>query len=59
MTLAVETVGLSRRFGWHAAVQDLNLAAPAGSVFGFLGANGAGKTTTLKMILGLLRPSSG
>ncbi len=59
MTLAVETLGLSRRFGRQCAVRDLDLAAPAGSVFGFLGANGAGKTTTLKMILGLLQPSSG
>lgn len=59
MTLAVETLSLSRRFGRQCAVRDLDLAAPAGSVFGFLGANGAGKTTTLKMILGLLQPSSG
>lgn len=59
MMLAVETLGLSRRFARRWAVRDLDLAAPAGSVFGFLGANGAGKTTTLKMILGLLKPSSG
>lgn len=59
MSLAVETLGLSRRFGAHFAVRELDLAAPAGSVFGFLGANGAGKTTTLKMILGLLTPTSG
>ena len=41
------------------AVQDLTLAVPSGQVFGFLGPNGAGKTTTIKMICGLIRPTSG
>ena len=59
MSLAVETVALSRSFGAYVAVRSLNLRVPNGAVFGFLGANGAGKTTTLKMILGLLKPSQG
>ncbi|MHB8945649.1 MAG: ABC transporter ATP-binding protein [Bacillota bacterium] len=56
---AIETRGLSRRFGVTEAVADLDLVVPAGSVFGFIGPNGAGKTTTIKMLLGLLRPTAG
>ncbi|MFC0633845.1 ABC transporter ATP-binding protein [Brevundimonas balnearis] len=56
---AIETQGLTRRFGARAAVDGVSLTAPTGAVYGFLGPNGAGKTTTLKMLLGLLRPTSG
>jgi ABC-type multidrug transport system ATPase subunit len=58
-TLAIETMGLSKHFGQHRAVDTLDLAIHQGSVFGFLGPNGAGKTTTIRMLLGLIRPMSG
>lgn len=50
---------LSKRYGSQMAVEDLSLEVSAGELFGFLGPNGAGKTTTIKMMAGLLRPSSG
>ena len=50
---------LSKKYGTQDAVKDLSLHVPAGELFGFLGQNGAGKTTTIKMIAGLLRPTSG
>jgi len=56
---AIETDGLTRRFGAKLAVEDLNLAAPEAGVYGFLGPNGAGKTTTIRMLLGLIRPDAG
>lgn len=56
---AVETIGLTKRFGRTTAVTDLTLAVAPGEVFGFLGPNGAGKSTTIRMLLGLIRPSSG
>ncbi|MGE3172365.1 MAG: ABC transporter ATP-binding protein [Planctomycetota bacterium] len=56
---AIEVHGLSRRFGAHEAVRDLDLRVLAGEVYGFLGPNGAGKTTTIRMLCGLLRPSAG
>jgi len=55
----IETTHLTRKFGDLKAVFDLNLRVPAGQLFGFLGPNGAGKTTTIRMLVGLLRPSSG
>jgi ABC-2 type transport system ATP-binding protein len=55
----VEIRNLTKRFGRVLAVNDLSLTVPPGRVTGFLGPNGAGKTTTLRMILGLVRPSSG
>ncbi|WP_410676248.1 ATP-binding cassette domain-containing protein [Amycolatopsis sp. cmx-4-68] len=55
----VETTALTKRYGTAAAVEDLDLSVPAGEVYGFLGPNGAGKTTTLRMLLGLVRPTSG
>jgi len=56
---AIETHGLSRRFGTHTAVDSLDLAIPAGAVFGFLGPNGAGKTTTVRMLCALIGQSAG
>ncbi len=50
---------LTKRFGDTAAVYDISFAVSPGEIFGFLGPNGAGKTTTLKMLTGLLQPSSG
>ncbi len=57
--LAVQTRGLTRRFDKAVAVDNLDLEVPTGCFLGFLGANGAGKSTTIKMLTGLLRPSSG
>jgi ABC-2 type transport system ATP-binding protein len=57
--LAIETSGLTRLFGDRAAVADLSLAVPEGAFYGFLGPNGAGKSTTMRMLTGLLAPSSG
>ena len=59
ISMAVETSALVRRFGDFAAVDNLNLSVPRGSFFGFLGPNGAGKSTTIKMLTGLLAPTSG
>ena len=56
---AIETAGLSRRFGSYLAVDRLNLRVRKGIVFGLLGPNGAGKTTIIKMLTTLLPPSSG
>jgi ABC-2 type transport system ATP-binding protein len=56
---AIETQGLTRRFGELIAVQDVNLSVAPGQFFGFLGPNGAGKSTTIKMLTGLLSASSG
>ena len=58
VTLAVES-GLTKRFGRQVAVDGVDLAVPAGSVYGFLGPNGSGKTTTIRMLLGLVRPTAG
>ena len=55
----VETSGLGKRYGAITAVRDLNISVWRGEVYGFLGPNGAGKTTTLRMLLGLIKPSSG
>jgi ABC-2 type transport system ATP-binding protein len=57
--IAVETRALTRRFGKLVAVSDLDLKIPSGALFGLIGPNGAGKTTTLRMLAGLLEPSSG
>jgi len=57
--LAIETRGLTKRFGAYAAVKSIDLSVPLGSVFGFLGPNGSGKTTTIRMLLGLASPTSG
>jgi ABC-2 type transport system ATP-binding protein len=57
--LAIETCGLRKEFGTKVAVQDLTLTVCQGEVFGFLGPNGAGKTTSMKMLLGLVSPTTG
>ena len=57
--IAIETRGLTRLFGKVLAVSELDLQIKAGSVFGLIGPNGAGKTTTLRMLAGLLEPTSG
>ena len=55
----VETEGLSKRFGDRLVVDGVDLRIPCGSAFGYLGPNGAGKTTLIRMLLGLIEPSSG
>src|SRR5688572_15926881 len=57
--VAIETEQLRKVFGEYAAVKGLTLQVAQGEVFGFLGPNGAGKTTSIKMLLGLISPSSG
>jgi ABC-2 type transport system ATP-binding protein len=59
MSLAIETSGLTRRFGDLCAVDELDLRVEAGTFYGFLGPNGAGKSTTIKMLTGLLAPTAG
>jgi ABC-2 type transport system ATP-binding protein len=56
---AIEVQHLTRRFGDFIAVNDVSFHVRAGEIFGFLGSNGAGKSTTIRMLCGLLRPSSG
>jgi ABC-2 type transport system ATP-binding protein len=56
---AIDVRGLSRRFGQFVAVNNLSFDVARGEIFGFLGSNGAGKSTTIRMLCGLLRPSSG
>jgi len=58
-TAAVSTSGLTKIFGQQTAVDHIDLVVPSGAVYGFLGPNGSGKTTTIRMLLGLIRPSSG
>ncbi|HUY33074.1 MAG TPA: ABC transporter ATP-binding protein [Pirellulales bacterium] len=55
----IEFENVTRTYGRKVAVSGLNLTVPAGELFAFLGPNGAGKTTSIKMLVGLLRPSSG
>ncbi|HEY2824502.1 MAG TPA: ABC transporter ATP-binding protein [Gemmatimonadales bacterium] len=59
MSNAVEVHDLTRRFGEFVAVDRVSFTVPEGQIFGFLGPNGAGKTTTIKMLTGLLAPTSG
>ena len=56
---AIDTSGLTRKFGERLAVDNLTLSIPEGAVFGFLGPNGAGKTTTVRMLSALIAPTSG
>ena len=57
--LAIETEGLTRRFGAQVAVDRIDLRVPRGSFYGFLGENGAGKSTTISMLTGMLSPTYG
>jgi ABC-2 type transport system ATP-binding protein len=59
MDAAISTRDLSKRFRSHAALRGLNLEVPRGVVFGYLGPNGAGKTTTIRILAGLIGPTSG
>lgn len=59
MTPLIETEHLNKRYGDKVAVDDVSFQVFGGEIFGFLGPNGAGKTTTIRMIVGLLQPSSG
>jgi ABC-2 type transport system ATP-binding protein len=59
VTGAVETFGLTKRYGSVTAVSDLSLRIETGQVFGFLGPNGAGKSTTIRMLMALQRPTEG
>lgn len=55
----IETTNLTKSYDQKVVVNNLNLNIGAGEVFGFLGPNGAGKTTTIKMLMGLIQPTSG
>jgi ABC-2 type transport system ATP-binding protein len=57
--VAIRAAGLSKRYGATLALDGLDLAIPAGEVYGYLGPNGAGKTTTIRLVLGLQRPTAG
>ena len=57
--LAIDVRGLTRKFGAFTAVDNLSFSVRRGEIFGFLGANGAGKSTTIRMLCGLLKPTSG
>lgn len=59
MSPAVEVDRLTKKFGAFTAVDGISFVIKAGTIFGFLGANGAGKSTTIRMLCGLLRPTSG
>jgi len=59
MTAAIQTWGLSKRYGDVLAVDAVDLRVDRGEVYGFLGLNGAGKTTTIRALLGMIRPSAG
>ena len=58
-TAAISVHGLTKRFGTFVAVDSVSFEVPGGSIFGLLGANGAGKSTTIRMLCGLLEPTSG
>ncbi|HUP29111.1 MAG TPA: ABC transporter ATP-binding protein, partial [Usitatibacter sp.] len=57
--LAIDVVGLTKRFGSKTVVDDFSMRVPKGAIYGFLGPNGSGKTTTIRMICGLLTPDAG
>ena len=57
--ILLQTTGLTKRFGHHKAADNVNIHVKRGAIYGFIGRNGAGKTTCLKMISGLMTPTSG
>lgn len=57
--ILLQTIGLTKQYGNHKAVDHVNLHIRKGAIYGFIGRNGAGKTTCLKMISGLAKPTSG
>ena len=59
MSNAVEIDRVTKSFGSQVAVDDLSLAVPSGSIYGFIGPNGSGKTTTLRMIMRIFLPDRG
>ncbi len=59
MTAVIKTERLTKAYGTHRGISDLDLEVEAGEIFGFLGPNGAGKTTTMRVLLDLIRPTSG
>ncbi|MCR8645450.1 ABC transporter ATP-binding protein [Paenibacillus sp. N1-5-1-14] len=59
MTAIIQTTRLTKKYGGQIAVNDLNMTVKQGQIYGFLGQNGAGKTTTIRMLLGLIKPTSG
>ncbi len=59
VAFAIETVGLTRRYGRRDVVQSIDLRVPAGSIFALVGPNGAGKTTTIKLLMNLVTPTKG
>ncbi len=59
MSNAIELFGVTKRFGKHVAVDQLDLTVPEGSIYGFIGPNGSGKTTTMRLILRIFQPDSG
>lgn len=59
LDILVEVNGLTKKYGEHVAVNDLSFTVNRGDIYGFLGQNGAGKSTTIRMLLSLVRPTSG
>ncbi len=59
MKTVIETQKLSKKYGSHMVVNNVELMVPEGSIYGFIGPNGAGKSTTMKLLLGLIHPSAG
>jgi ABC-type multidrug transport system, ATPase component len=55
----IKLIHLSKQYGNHTAINDVQLTVNAGEIFGFIGPNGAGKTTTIQIMAGLLVPTSG
>lgn len=59
MNLPIETIGITKHYGEVRAVEKLSLQVAEGEIYAFLGLNGAGKTTTIRMLLGMIKPTSG
>lgn len=59
MSAAIDARGLSKRYGQHSALENLDLQVKPGEIFGLIGPNGAGKTTTMRLLLDIIRPSAG